>query len=606
MNLKDFLDDCKNEQIIDESTVDKIYAHFQIRQKEIAAKQPVITPQASNNNGLIITVGIIGVVLIGFGIIYLFAHNWDQLSRSTKTLLSFIPVILSIAANIFTVTKRKDSVVWQESTAVSSFLAVGSMLALILQIYQLPGIENYFFFYWCLLCLPIVYILNSHIAVLCAMLLMCLNLVSEPLDQTSLIRIPWFGSLVLFFTLIPYFKKLFTDREPETFYIIQQIAVPAVVCLSILTSMNTNDVSVWIITFLLMINFHLFGTSIFLRNKDRQPNIMSYLSYSGISLALSYLLFNKNWRFSTFFDVGEQAYHLYFIPILFLLALFQLYNYYSKEKLTIQNAYKLILFFPLPFILMDFYEIEVLGIYQLSVVLFSFIFIHFAQKNESNLQLYPAASFIALIIFSYVFMSTEKYALFYFSLIPSFYYFVIANFIPKTKNTLLSAEHILILSFQLLILLVASFEGFWLSFVFKQKDFTGMQLLILTVIILGMLVLAFKSYKNIQSQFGGLLGIISLVVPILIFIGCISPVGIQHLFTVLLLLLGVVSLIFGARKSNLTLANLSLGLIGLIMFCRFLDLKMSLTVKGILFITIGLSFFLANYFIIKNKKHENS
>lgn len=606
MNLKEFLDDCKKEQIIDESIVDKMYAHFLKRQKQNTPNQQVITQHPSNNNALIITVGIIGVVLIGFGIIYLFAHNWDQLARSTKTLLSFIPVIISIAANIFTVTKRKDAVVWQESTAVSTFLAVGSMLALILQIYQLPGIENYFFFYWCLLCLPIVYILNSHVSVLCAMLLMSLNLLSDPIDQSSLIRIPWFGSLLLFMVLLPYFKRLFTSREPDTFFILQQITVPAFVCLSVLASMNASDVSVWIITFLLMVNFHLFGTSIFLRRTDRSPNIMSILSYSGMSLAISYLLFNKHWRFNTFFDIREHNYHLYFIPILFLLAIFQLVNYYKKEKLTTQNAYKLILFFPLPFILMDYYEIDVIGIFQLSVVVLSFVFIHFAQKNESNLQLYPATSFIALVVFSFVFMSTEKYALFYFSLIPSLYYFVTAYFLPKTKNTELQTELVLILCFQILILIIASFESFWMSFKYNQKDLTSIQLVILALIITGTLAFAYKSYQNIRSQFNGWFGIISLVVPILIFIGCVSPLGIQHLFTVLLLLLGVVSLIFGAKNSNLTLANLSLGLIGTIIVCRFLDLKMSLTVKGILFIAIGLSFFLANYFIIKNKKHENS
>ncbi|MFN5984302.1 MAG: DUF2157 domain-containing protein [Fluviicola sp.] len=606
MNLKEFLDDCKKEQIIDESTVDKMYSHFLKRQKQNTPSQQTFTQQPSNNNALIITVGIIGVILIGFGIIYLFAHNWDQLSRSTKTLLSFIPVVISIAANVFTLTKRKDSVVWQESTAVSTFLAVGSMLALILQIYQLPGIENYFFFYWCLLCIPIVYILNSHVSVLCAMALMSLNLLSNPIDQSSLIRIPWFGSLLLFMVLLPYFKRLFTLREPDSFYITQQITVPAFVCLSVLASMSSSDVSVWIITFLLMVNFHLFGTSVFLRRTDRTPKIMSILSYSGMSLALSYLLFNKHWRFNTFFDVGEHNYHLYFIPILFLLALFQLFNYFKKEKLTSQNAYKLILFFPLPFILMDFYEIDVLGIYQLSVVLFSFLFIHFAQKNRSDLQLYPAASFIALIILSFVFLSTEKYALFYFSLIPSLYYFVIAYFLPKSKNTELQSEVILILCFQIVILIIASFESFWMAFNFTQKEFTTIQFVILSLVIIGILTFAYKAYENIKAQFNGLFGIISFVVPILIFIGCVSPLGIQHLFTVLLLLLGVVSLIFGAKKANLTLANLSLGLIGTIIICRFLDLKMSLTVKGILFIAIGLSFFLANYFIIKNKKHENS
>ncbi|MFN6077236.1 MAG: hypothetical protein ACK46Y_16905 [Fluviicola sp.] len=203
-------------------------------------------------------------------------------------------------------------------------------------------------------------------------------------------------------------------------------------------------------------------------------------------------------------------------------------------------------------------------------------------------------------------MSTEKYALFYFSLIPSLYYFVIAYFLPKSKNTELQSEVILILCFQIVILIIASFESFWMAFNFTQKEFTTIQFVILSLVIIGILTFAYKAYENIKAQFNGLFGIISFVVPILIFIGCVSPLGIQHLFTVLLLLLGVVSLIFGAKKANLTLANLSLGLIGTIIICRFLDLKMSLTVKGILFIAIGLSFFLANYFIIKNKKHENS
>ena len=605
MNLKDFLDDCRKEQIIDESTVDKIFAHFLFRQKQLASNQQVTAQNRGNDNSLIITVGIIGVVLIGFGIIYLFAHNWDQLSRFSKTILSFIPVIISIAANIFTLTKRKDSVVWQESTAVSSFLAVGSMLALILQIYQLPGIENYFFFYWCLLCIPIVYILNSHLSVLCAMSLMSLNLLGNPIDQSTLIRIPWFGSLILFMALVPYFKRLFTSREPDTFYIIQQITIPAFVCLSVLASMSSSDVSVWIITFLLMVNFQLFGTSIFLRNVDRSPNIMSILSYSGLSLALSYLLFNKNWRFNTIFDFGQHNYHLYFIPILFLLAVFQLYSYFTKEKLTVKNAYKLILFFPLPFILINYSGIDVQEIYQLSTVLFSFLFIHFAHKNNSALQLYPATSFIALILLIFVFTTNEKYALFFFSLIPSLYFFVAAYFLPKTKNQNITAEQIIILSLQVMILIIASFESFWMAFKNKHGDLSTIQSLILALIILGIFTFAYKAYQNIKSQFNGLIGIISIIVPILIFIGCISPLGIQHLFTLLLIVFGVVSLIFGAKMANLTLANLSLGLIGTIILCRFLDLKMSLTVKGILFIIIGLSFFLANYLIIKNKKNEN-
>ncbi|MFN6077234.1 MAG: hypothetical protein ACK46Y_16895 [Fluviicola sp.] len=62
MNLKEFLDDCKKEQIIDESTVDKMYSHFLKRQKQNTPSQQTFTQQPSNNNALIITVGIIGVI----------------------------------------------------------------------------------------------------------------------------------------------------------------------------------------------------------------------------------------------------------------------------------------------------------------------------------------------------------------------------------------------------------------------------------------------------------------------------------------------------------------------------------------------------------------
>ena len=134
MNLKDFLEDCRQENIIDQTTMDRMYTHFLAKNElqSVKAQSQQVIHKQSSGNGLIITVSIIGVFLIGFGVIYLFAHNWDELSRPAKTILSLLPVLLSALANIYTVTKRKDNVIWQESTAISTFLAVGSMLGLIL------------------------------------------------------------------------------------------------------------------------------------------------------------------------------------------------------------------------------------------------------------------------------------------------------------------------------------------------------------------------------------------------------------------------------------------------------------------------------------------
>ncbi|MFE3848616.1 DUF2157 domain-containing protein [Flavobacterium sp. LB3P45] len=49
--------------------------------------------QEGNQNKLSSVFGILGVILVGLGVILVFAHNWDTLSRVTKTLLSFLPLL---------------------------------------------------------------------------------------------------------------------------------------------------------------------------------------------------------------------------------------------------------------------------------------------------------------------------------------------------------------------------------------------------------------------------------------------------------------------------------------------------------------------------------
>jgi uncharacterized membrane protein len=615
MNLKDFLEDCKQENIIDQATVDRMYTHFlsQNERRSITAQNQSQLNQDKKNDGLIITVSIIGVFLIGFGIIYLFAHNWDELSRPTKTILSLVPVFLSVLANIFTVTKRKDSVIWQESTAISSFLAVGSMLGLILQIYQLPGIENYFFTYWCILCLPVIYLLKSHSAVFCAMALMLLNLFSYPMDQSAIYQVPWFGSLIMFFALVPYLKRLFTLRQPESLYVTHQILVPLLICFSAIISMSGSDASIWLILFLLLANFHLFGTSRFLRKADHQPNAMSILSYTGVSLSLTYLLFYNKWGFDKILQVETQDFRLIFIPILFALGLVQLFRYFSKEKMTAQNLYKWILILPVPFIAMDYFGVNAFRYYQITILIAAAIVIHFAQERKDPWQIYPALGLVAMLAFSLSYINGGTMGFFLFSLIPSMYYLVPASQIEEKSKNSLSSDQIVILSFQILFLVIASFGGFWAMFNwahtitgYVRPSMNSFQVGLTCLICLGIILSAIKLRKQLLSHLNGLFALFSLTVPALIWIGCISSVSLQHMYSIFLLVLGIIVLVYSAKKSNLTVANLALGLIGLVMLCRFFDLKMSLTVKGILFILIGSSFFVANYLILKNRKHENS
>lgn len=108
--------------------------------------------------------GTVGAVLVGLGIILLFAHNWDQLSRPSRTVLSFAPLIVAQALLAFALVKKPGSEAWSESTAVFTVLMVGACIALISQTYQIPGDLGDFLLVWSLLGLPVVYLADARLS----------------------------------------------------------------------------------------------------------------------------------------------------------------------------------------------------------------------------------------------------------------------------------------------------------------------------------------------------------------------------------------------------------------------------------------------------------
>jgi uncharacterized membrane protein len=112
-------------------------------------------------NKLLMVFGVLGATLIGMGIILILAHNWDELARSTKTTLAFLPLIIGQIACGFTLLKKPESQTWRESSSVFLFFAIGASISLVGQIYNIPGNLASFLLVWALLSLPLVYIMKS-------------------------------------------------------------------------------------------------------------------------------------------------------------------------------------------------------------------------------------------------------------------------------------------------------------------------------------------------------------------------------------------------------------------------------------------------------------
>lgn len=107
--------------------------------------------------------GVVGGGLIGLGIILVLASNWAQLSRGTRAVLAFTPLVVSQALSAWVLLKKRDSLTLKESTALFQMLSVAAAIALISQTYQIPGDLGNFLFVWMLLSLPLVYLMDASI-----------------------------------------------------------------------------------------------------------------------------------------------------------------------------------------------------------------------------------------------------------------------------------------------------------------------------------------------------------------------------------------------------------------------------------------------------------
>lgn len=117
------------------------------------------------NVALVVT-SVIGAVLVGAGIILLFAHNWSALSRGVRTVLALAPLAAVQALGAWGIWRGKTSTAWREGVGALIFLLVASAIALVGQTYHVPGDLGGFLMAWMLLALPLIYVLDVSLVAL--------------------------------------------------------------------------------------------------------------------------------------------------------------------------------------------------------------------------------------------------------------------------------------------------------------------------------------------------------------------------------------------------------------------------------------------------------
>ena len=133
---------------------DRLRAHYGPAEPERPARLAVII------------FGVLGALLIGAGVILVLAHNWEDLSRPVRAVLSFLPLVLAQGFGVWTVARRPQSLAWREGVGAMLFLMIGASISLVAQTYNISGDLPRFILTWSLLGLPVVYLLGAVVPAL--------------------------------------------------------------------------------------------------------------------------------------------------------------------------------------------------------------------------------------------------------------------------------------------------------------------------------------------------------------------------------------------------------------------------------------------------------
>lgn len=279
--LKD-LPNLVNAEVISQETADKIRAYYQNK------------GGASPTNKLFIVFGILGAILVGLGIILIIAHNWDELSRFTKTVLAFLPLVVGQLFCGYVLLKKKQSTAWRESSTAFLFFAVGASISLISQIYHIPGNLGSFLLVWMLLCLPLVYVMRSSMASL--LYLIGITYYAGEVSYWSYPSTESYLYWLLLLAVFPHYYQLLKKSRQSNFVFFHHWIVPISITIVLGTVASTMDELMFIAYFSLFGLFYLIGGTDFLTPEKLRNNSYKLIGALGTTVLLLTLSFDFFWE----------------------------------------------------------------------------------------------------------------------------------------------------------------------------------------------------------------------------------------------------------------------------------------------------------------------
>lgn len=153
--------------------------------------------------------------------------------------------------------------------------------------------------------------------------------------------------------------------------------------------------------------------------------------------------------------------------------------------------------------------------------------------------------------------------------------------------------------------MIASFKWFW-KFSFKTSIFELQELYVAAFLLLiTIALLVYLNSKKWLKEFN-LFQYVFILFTVIFFIGFTNDIISIVIVNALVLALGLLAIKIGADKFHFGILNYGLLIITALVICRFFDTNMSFVIRGLLFVAVGVGFFITNYVMLKKQKEREN
>ncbi|SDW18891.1 Predicted membrane protein [Lutibacter oricola] len=156
-------------------------------------------------------------------------------------------------------------------------------------------------------------------------------------------------------------------------------------------------------------------------------------------------------------------------------------------------------------------------------------------------------------------------------------------------------------------LLSLSFSWYWEDLLDIEFTFNTInnfaEVIATSVLFITALVLLIKQFQKKSIKQSTLIEAAFLLFTISFFIGLKLFLPIIFI-NLLIFLIGILTIRKGEQKNHLGILNYGLLIITTLVVCRFFDTDLSFVLRGLLFVSVGVGFFITNYWMLK-KRNKN-